>query len=269
MIHSKTIQAIALLLISGTVGYLFSERAKVLTFKERETERQIEAQRQAGFADIEIDTLHESLAISINGIKKMVDLGVDKQAALYLPEIPATDTNIFKKDAEGKLYIEFELPQGQSFVDFPKVYLYNGIGFIYPSEDFTDLDKIVLMFRRVNADGVVHVKEMRRLINPSPKKSKQDEAGALEVDSNSDIQLEYYQSFSSNAFWPNTPIQTTEPSVSMQLNSSESPLPYTKQKLIMSQYKKILRKVDRQLAAKQRNLELDQKRMVTKMLDYR
>lgn len=260
------ITTIALLIITGI---LYAEKPVILTFKERETLKQIEAQRKAGFADVEIDTLHESIANNIKGIRRMVELGVDKQATLYLPEIPSSEINIFKQDKDGKTFIEFDLKQGQSFVDWPKVYLYDGIGFIYPSEDFEKLDKIVLMFRRVNADGFVYIKEMRRLINPSPHFGGKDGEGNSQIDSNSDITLEYYQSFTSNTIWADKPHQPFEPDVIMELNKEEAPLPYEKQRLIMSQYRKILRRVDKQLGRKLRGLELDQKRMITKMLDFR
>ena len=259
----------ALTLGLSIVFSLSSERPRFKSFKEMETERQIESERKAGFADIEIDNLHRSIADSIRGIRRLVDLGVDKQATLYLPEIPATEVDIFKQDKDGKTYIEFDLPQGQSFVDWPKVYIYNGIGFIYPSEDYSKIEKIILMFRRVNADGFVYIKEMRRLINPSPNFYFSREDGTTEIDSNSDIILEYYQSFTSNTIWPDSPHQPFEPNVTMVLNKEDAPLPYEKQKLIMSQYKKILRTVDKSMVRKLRGLELDQRRMVTKMLDFR
>ncbi|MCC5814427.1 MAG: hypothetical protein JJT78_06700 [Leptospira sp.] len=264
-----TVILLSLFSLFGLSGFLFAERPTVLTFKERETAKQIEAQRKAGFGDIEIDTLHESIAKNIQGIRKMVELGVDKQAALYLPDLPATEANIFKEDKDGKVYVQFVLPQGQSYVDWPKIYLYDGVGFIYPSEDFSKIDKIVLMFRRVNAEGFVYIKEMRRLINPSPNFSASNEDGTSQIDSNSDIKLEYYQSFTSNTIWPDKPNQPFEPDVVMELNTENDPLPYEKQKLIMRQYKKILRKVDKEMAIKYRGLELDQKRMVSKMLDFK
>lgn len=266
----KQIQRVALISIMVSLtSILWAEKPTTLTFKERETLKQIEAQRMAGFSDIEIDTLHESIAKNIQGIRKMVELGVDKQAALYLPDMPATEANIFQEDKDSKVYVQFALPQGQSYVDWPKVYLYDGVGFIYPSEDFSKIDKIVLMFRRVNADGFVYIKEMRRLINPSPNFSAPNEDGTTQVDSNSDIKLEYYQSFTSNTIWPDKPNQPYDPDVVMELNTENDPMPYEKQKLIMRQYKKILRKVDKEMAQKYRGLELDQRRMVTKMLDFK
>jgi len=259
----------SILLLLSTLNSVFAERAKSLTFKERETIKQIEAQRKAGFSDVEIDTLHESIAKNIGEIKKLNVLGVDKQASVYLTDIPATNSDIFKLDKENKTFLEFSLPQGQSYVDWPKIYLYDGYAYIYPSENFQDISKIVLMFRRVNAEGDVYVKEMRRLINPTPKSIVFKEDNTVETDSNSDIILEYYQSNTSNTIWPNEPIQAMEPNVTMELNKTDSPLPYEKQKMIMQQYKKILRNIDKTVAKKLRGLQLDQRRMVTKMLEFK
>lgn len=248
---------------------LFSERVKTMTYKERETQKQIDAQRKAGFSDVEIDTLHESIARNISEIKKLSDLGVEKQASTYLTDIPSQNSEIFKKDKDSKTFLEFNLPQGQSYVDWPKIYLYDGYGYIYPADDFNNLTKIVLMFRRVNADGDVYIKEMRRLINSSPKSIQTKEDGTVETDSNSDIKLEYYQAKTSNVIWPNNPIQEMEPNVVMELNQPGAPLPYEKQQMIMLQYKKILRSIDKSVSRKLRGMQLDQRRMVTKMLELK
>ncbi len=248
---------------------LFSERIKTITYKERETQKQIDAQRKAGFSDVEIDTLHESIAKNISEIKKLSELGVEKQASTYLTDIPSQNSEIFKKDKDGKTFLEFSLPQGQSFVDWPKIFLYDGYAYLYPAEDFKNLSKIVLMFRRVNAEGDSYIKEMRRLINGSPKSIQTNEDGTVITDSNSDIKLEYYQAKTSNVIWPNNPIQEMEPNVVMELNQEGTPLPYEKQKMIMFQYKKILRSIDKSVSRKLKGLQLDQRRMVTKMLEFK
>lgn len=248
---------------------LLSERVKTTTYKERETQKQIDAQRKAGFSDVEIDTLHESIARNISETKKLSELGVEKQATTYLTDIPSENSEIFKKDKDGKTFLEFYLPQGQSYVDWPKIYLYDGYAYLYPAEDFKNLNKLVFMFRRVNADGDIYIKEMRRLINTSPKSIQTNEDGTVVTDSNSDIKLEYYQAKTSNTIWPNNPNQEMEPNVEMELNQEGTPLPYEKQKMIMFQYKKILRTIDKSVARKMKGLQLDQRRMVSKMLELK
>ncbi|MCZ8157783.1 MAG: hypothetical protein O9264_16810 [Leptospira sp.] len=249
---------------------ILAEKPASLTLKDRESQKQIDAQRGAGFSDNEIDTLHATISEHLAKMKKLQDLGVDKTAAQYLSQTPETLKELFLKDGEGKPYLEFKLPQGQSYIDWPKVYLYDGTAFIYPNKDFTELDKIVMMFKRVNADGTVYVKEMRRLINPTPKSqsTEKDEKGEFKIDVNSDIQLEYFQALTSDTIWPNVPIQKEAANVTMVLNDQKDPLPYDKQKLIMQTYKKMLRKISKVTARRLRNMELDQKQLITKVTDF-
>ncbi|MDF3821007.1 hypothetical protein P3G55_13935 [Leptospira sp. 96542] len=249
---------------------MFAEKPASATLKERESQKQIDLQRKNGFGDNEIDTLHANISDNLAKIKKLQDLGVDKTAAQFLADTPVDHKELYKKDSEGKSYLEIKLPQGQSYIDWPRVYLYDGMAYIYPKEDFSELDKIVMTFRRVNADGTIHVKEMRRLINPSPKKesAEKDEKGDAKLDSNSDIKLEYFRSLTSDTIWPNNPVQTAAPDIAMVLNDEKDPLPYDKQKHIMMSYKKMLRKISKATAFKLRNIELDQKQMITKILDY-
>ncbi|MBM9590430.1 hypothetical protein JWG41_08245 [Leptospira sp. 201903075] len=252
------------------ISALYAEKPASATLKERETQKQIDLQRKNGFGDNEIDTLHASISGNLKKIKKLQDLGVDKTAAQYLAHTPESHKELYKKDKDGKPYLEIKLPQGQSYIDYPTVFLYDGIAYIYPKEDYSDLDKIILAFRRVNADGTIHVKEMRRLINPSPKSesAEKDEKGEAKLDTNSDIRLEYFRSLTSDTIWPNDPVQPAEPDIAMILNDEKDPLPYDKQKHIMRSYKKMLRKIAKQTAFQLRNIELDQKQMITKILDY-
>ncbi|WP_322113650.1 LIC13212 family protein [Leptospira limi] len=249
---------------------VFAEKPASATLKERDSQKQIDLQRKNGFGDNEIDTLHASIIENLRKMKKLQELGVDKTAAQYLAQTPQEHKELYKKDKDGKPYLEIKLPQGQSYIDYPTVFLYDGIAYIYPKEDFSDLDKIILAFRRVNADGTIHVKEMRRLINPSPRSEspEKDEKGEAKLDTNSDIRLEYFRSLTSDTIWPNDPVQTSEADIAMVLNDEKDPLPYDKQKHIMMSYKKMLRKISKQTAFKLRSIELDQKQMITKILDY-
>ncbi len=249
---------------------IFAEKPASMTLKDRETQKQIDAQRSLGFSDNEIDTLHATISEHLKKMKKLQDLGVDKTAAQFLGQTPEDLKDLYLKDAEGKLYLEYKLPQGQSYIDWPKVYLYDGLAFVYPNKDFTELDKIILMFKRVNADGTIYVKEMRRLVNPTPKSqsTEKDEKGEFKIDPNSDITLEYYQALTSDTIWPNVPVQKATPAITMLLNDEKDPLPYDKQKHIMQTYKKMIRKISKFTARKLRNMELDQKQLITKITDF-
>lgn len=260
---------LSIFLFSSFAG-LFAEKPASATLKERETQKQIDLQRKNGFGDNEIDTLHSHIIDDLRKMKKLQDLGVDKTASQFLAETPREEKQFYKKDSQGKSYMEIKLPQGQSYIDWPKVYLYDGMAYVYPKEDFSDLDKIILTFRRVNADGTIHVKELRRLVNPSPRSegTEKDEKGEAKLDTNSDIQLEYYRSLTSDTTWPNLPVFEAKPDIAMVLNDEKDPLPYDKQKHIMMSYKKMLRKISKHSAFLLRSIELDQKQMITKILDY-
>lgn len=270
MTHSSRVLLIVLISLFLAFTQSFAEKPASLTLKDRETQKQIDLQRANGFSDNEIDTLHATISEHLKKMKKLQDLGVDKTAAQFLGQTPESVKELFLTDAEGKLYLEFKLPQGQSYIDWPKVYLYDGVAFIYPNKDFTELDKIMLMFKRVNADGTIYVKEMRRLINPTPKSqsTEKDEKGEFKIDMNSDIQLEYFQALTSDTVWPNVPVQKATPAISMVLNDAKDPLPYDKQKHIMLTYKKMIRKVSKFTYRKLRNMELDQKQLITKIVEF-
>jgi hypothetical protein len=270
MTHPSLVFLIPFLSLFVAFTQSFAEKPASLTLKDRETQKQIELQRASGFSDNEIDTLHATISEHLRKMKKLQDLGVDKTAAQFLGQTPDQVKELFLKDSEGKQYLEFKLPQGQSYIDWPKVYLYDGLAFIYPNKDFTEIDRIVMMFRRVNADGTIFVKEMRRLINPTPKSqsAEKDEKGEFKIDPNSDILLEYYQALTSDTIWPNVPVQKATPAISMVLNNDKDPLPYDKQKHIMLTYKKMIRKISKFTGRKLRNMELDQKQLVTKITDF-
>lgn len=261
--------SISFLFLLSAIG-IFAEKPASATLKERETQKQIELQRKSGFGDNEIDTLHAHIIDDLRKMKKLQDLGIDKTAAQYLAQTPNEVREFYKKDSQGKSYMEIKLPQGQSYIDWPKVYLYDGMAYVYPKEDFSELDRIVLTFRRVNADGTIHVKELRRLINPTPKSegTEKDEKGEAKLDTSSDIQLEYYRSLTSDTIWPNLPVIDAKADITMTLNDEKDPLPYDKQKHIMMSYKKMLRKIAKHTSFLLRNIELDQKQMITKILDY-
>ncbi|WP_411823626.1 LIC13212 family protein [Leptospira sp. 'Mane'] len=270
MIHRLNALSLSVVVCFGVTLSLFAERPASVTMKDRETQKHIDAQRSTGFSDNEIDTLHGTVGEHLRKMKKLQDLGVDKTAAQYLAQTPTDVKPLYKKDDAGKPYLEIKLPQGQSYIDWPRIYLYDGTAFVYPKEDFSDLDKIILAFRRVNADGTIYVKEMRRLINPSPRSQSpdKDEKGEAKIDTNSDIILEYFQALNSDTIWPNTPTQKDPANITMVLNDEKDPLPYEKQKHIMLTYKKMLRKISKHTAHKLRDMELDQRQLITKILDY-
>jgi len=259
-----------LLILSLLPALLYAEKPAFVTQKDRDTAKNIAAIRTAGFIDSEIDDLHAEISEHLSKMKKLQDLNVDKSSAQFLAHTPKPLKDLFKKDAEGKTYAEFALPQGVTVVDWPRVYIYDATAFIYPKEDFSELDRIVFMFKRTNSDGDVYVKEMRRLINPTPRSQspEKDEKGEAKQDTNSDIKLEFYQSLTSDTIWPNTPIQKAEPNVVVTLHDEKDILPFDKQKNIFLSYRKTLRKLKKLSQNRLHNLDLDRNQMISKMLEF-
>lgn len=250
--------------------FLFADKPAFVTQKDRDTAKEIATIRALGFIDTEIDSLHESISNHISQMKKLQDLGVDKVSAQYLAHTPNPVKDLFKKDSEGKTYMEFPLPQGMSYIDWPRVYIYDSVAFVYPKEDFSGLEKVIIMFKRVNSDGDVYVKEMRRIINLTPKSEslEKDEKGEPKLDTNSDIKMEFYQALTSDTIWPNVPIQKAEPNVVVTLNDEKDIIPYEKQRNIFLSYRKVLRKVRKLSSNRLHNLELDRKQLISKVLEF-
>lgn len=260
-----------LVVISLVFGSLVSLYAvtEVVTLEEQQRKEQIEAARKSGFADIEINNLHSSIAKNINEIVKLLNDNVDKKTSRYVGKVPEEPKPFMLTDAEGKKFLEFDLGLGESYANYPETYLYYSKAFIYPGEGSDSLGRIIMQFKRTNSRGTIFVREMRRLINDTPKGVEVAADGKRVPDDNSDIQLQYFSSYDTNTLWPDTPTLQQQPSVSFPLNDPKNPLPYEKQKLIIYEYKKLLRKIDKIVAGRLNSLVLDEKRLVSKMLEFR
>ncbi len=256
-----------LIFFSFFITFSLAAGPATVTLEEQEFNKQVEALRKAGFADIEIDNLHGSIGESLGKIKAFVDKGIDKKHARYINDLPETVPDVFSKDSEGKLYLDLELLRGESFMDYPKTYLYQSRVYIYPAVDGKNIDKIILQFKRTNSKGEVFIREMRRLINPSPK-SLSKTGTTDKPDDNSDISLEYFTSNEGSGLWPDEPVQKEQASLVNKLNDPENLLPIQKQKSIIEKYKVIVRSIDKAVKKKLYLLELDRKVMVSKMLEF-
>ncbi|EQA35031.1 hypothetical protein LEP1GSC047_1692 [Leptospira inadai serovar Lyme str. 10] len=257
-----------ILFLVSLVSFRLQAAPKVLTMEEREVERQIEAIRKAGFSDIEIDNLHASIAENIFKINKLLQLDTSKKALRYIGDEPQDLPQFLKTDRDNKAYLEIDMGSGESFWDFPKTYLYNARIFIYPGSTPEKLDKIIMQFKRTNSNGEIFVREMRRVINLDPKGPQVTQDGKRTPNNNKEIKLEYYSSYDTEFIWPDTPTQPIQAGVESKLHDEGNPLPYNKQKQIILTYKKYLRKVDKNVRYKLRDLDLNQKRLISKMLEF-
>ncbi|MCG6162383.1 hypothetical protein LFX13_19405, partial [Leptospira bandrabouensis] len=93
--------------------------------------------------------------------------------------------------------------------------------------------------------------------------------GKRTPNNNSEILLEFFSSHDTDFLWPDNPIQPVPASVTTKLHDAANPLPYNKQRQIILQYKRYMRKVDKMVSLKLHTMELDQKRMISKMLEFR
>lgn len=203
---------IALLLVSA--ANLFAERT-TLRQEEIDELKYIDAIRTHGFADRILDRLHKSLAINITRIKELADKNYLKNGYRYLQHEPVDESIISKNqlfftDKENKSYLKLDLGQGVTYEDYPNRHIYDTKAFVYVSDDGKSLSKIIFQFTRVNYTGTKYVKEVRRIINPSPnspepmkregekindvKKIQEENIvdDSVAPDTNSDIVIEYY-----------------------------------------------------------------------------
>ena len=242
-----------------------------MTLEEQRIQRQVETARKSGFADFEIDNLHREISKNLLAIKAINDKGLDKQSARYLTDIPNDNIpDLFLKDSGGKPYLEMEIAHGESFSSYPRTFLYQSKVYLYPSADLKSIEKIILQFKRTNSSGSLFIREMRRVINETPKFTDEeaDDPANVQPDDNSDIRLEYYTSNDGVANWKDIPDIEQKPGISVTLNEAENPLPYFKQRSILEEYKKVLRILNKTVSKKLYMLELDRKRMASKLIDF-
>lgn len=203
---------IALLVVSTT--FLFAEPT-TLRQEEKDELKYIDAVRTHGFADRIIDRLHKSIAMNITRIKALADKNYLKNGYRYLQHEPVDESIISKNelfftDKDNKSYLKLDLGQGVTYEDYPNRHIFDTKAFVYLNDDGKSLSKIIFQFSRVNYNGTTYVKEVRRIINPSPNSpepikregekvndvKKIQEENILDEsvapDTNSDIVIEYF-----------------------------------------------------------------------------
>jgi len=140
------------------------------------------------------------------------------------------------------------------------------------------LDRIIFQFYRINYSGSHYVRELRRFIHPRPldvaQAGTKPIGSAMELLSNNELQLEYYEEPSNVApVWEGVdmvplPVLPIQPRQNVVLNDPKDPIPYSKQVKILDQYKKLLRRINAQLATMIRTRLLERNIMVNKVMDF-
>jgi hypothetical protein len=184
-----------------------------MKLEEKEYYQYVQKMRSRKFSDREIDRLHQSLGTMIGKIQDHVATGAVAQAARYNDHLPGDEDVLFWKDKEGKDYFVMNLSQGITYEDYPTYHVYETKAYLYPTEDKKGLAKVVVQFNRVNSTGTDYVKEMRRIINPTPNspgppKVEGEKVGgdvpkfqeenitdpSIQADENADLIVEFYTS---------------------------------------------------------------------------
>ncbi len=207
---------------------LFAEPT-TLRQEEKDEQKNIDAIRARGFSDRILDRLHKSIANNISRIKNLGDKNYLKNGYRYLQHEPVDESIIHKNelfftDKDNKPYFRLDLGQGVTNEDYPNRHIFDTKAFVYVSEDGKSLSKIIFQFTRVNTTGRTYVKEVRRIINPTPNSpepiklegekvndlKKLQEENALDdsvaPDTNNDLIVEYYSGHDKNL-----PVEETKP----------------------------------------------------------
>jgi len=217
---------------------LFAEPT-TLRQEEKDEQKNIEAIRARGFSDRILDRLHKSIANNISRIKNLGDKNYLKNGYRYLQHEPVDESiinknELFFTDKDNKPYFRLDLGQGVTNEDYPNKHIFDTKAFVYVSEDGKSLSKIIFQFTRVNTTGKTYVKEVRRIINPTPNSpepiklegekvndlKKLQEENTLDEsvapDTNNDLIVEYYSGHDKNL-----PTEETKP----ELASTNKPDP--------------------------------------------
>ena len=207
---------------------LFAEPT-TLRQEEKDEQKNIDAIRARGFSDRILDRLHKSIANNISRIKNLGDKNYLKNGYRYLQHEPVDESIIHKNelfftDKDNKPSFRLDLGQGVTNEDYPNRHIFDTKAFVYVSEDGKSLSKIIFQFTRVNTTGRTYVKEVRRIINPTPNSpepiklegekvndlKKLQEENALDdsaaPDTNNDLIVEYYSGHDKNL-----PVEETKP----------------------------------------------------------
>jgi hypothetical protein len=193
--------------------------------------------RKNGFADSEIDHLHYEISVLLKELKYQHDLRSHEITATYVPYTPEAPEPFLQKDEEGKFYVKLRIFQGFNPNRHSNEELYS---YLYLKDDTSELEKVIISQRTSNVTVPPYLREVRRIINLSPKSAKALAQPSDQVDSNADIKIEYYR----GDFLPHsilhTPISKKKPDLSFDLHNPTDPMDFTNQMKLIGIYKENL-----------------------------
>lgn len=272
--------------------------------KENIVEREAtEKARASGFGDLEVDNLHGEIA---DKVKELFRYGMIRpfppetdppqdDMTIYTEMVETADSLpfIIGKDREGKNYLRIRLLEGFSYSTdvFPVQYISRAHCYIYADLDveqqpdgkpakvtFRNLEKIIFQFYRINYSGTEYNRELRRMIHPNPidqAQARTKPIGAdLDILRNSELSLELYKEPSDiKPVWEGPdgvplPDLTIQPEEKTVLHDEADPIPYDKQVRILNRYKRLLRRVNRELMKQVQTRALDRAIRIENIMDF-
>ena len=263
-------------------------RKKILQLPEKEYYQYIQSVRAKKFSDREIDRIHLSLANLLEKIFQFRESGVVSKAARYNGHIPEEEKVYFFKDKEDKEFYALFIGQGITIEDYPTSRIFDTRIFIYPSEDKKTLQKVIIQFTRVNTEGPIYVKEMRRIVNETPESPGPPKLEGQKVEGdipkfqeeittdpnlaakeNDNLVIEYYSEHDGSIPWVEEKATTeTKVSITSKLHDEKELLPFDVQKKVYITYRDVLRELDSKIRKQVSRLELEQRATIRKIVDF-
>lgn len=268
----------ALLLLPLCIGQLFARSGLM----ERRNEERI---RQAGFADIELDRLHQDIARAIRDLRSLarpLSDPAEPQARATDPEkgqvtspsaedaaelLPSIRRSFMTgQDRQGRTYYRLRIDEGMhhTIEPTPDRFLLKSHAYVYFDEE-DRLSEIILQFYKLRFTGSQYIREIRRIRHTGPF-TPEAPLSAMQIE---------FRSY--DGALPATdlaaddvplPVLSSPPQVRTVLHDPENPMPFDKQARIVETYRHLLRRLHRQLSRKSEALRLQRNFDLEKAIDF-
>ena len=186
---------------------------------------------ESGYADIEIDLLHEKMEKLLPQLKSLIK----------------------QDDKNKKYYLKMQIAFGESIKSISERYLYHGDVIIQTNANVTKIIEITFSFEKLNPLGNNFKLEKRELINPSPQFFANNE----KLDRHEDMLLRYFER-----------VDESTPYIEKNKFKIKSIKYFPKRVSLVNTYKKYLRRAKKKLVKKIYSMELTERVKVQRMLDF-
>lgn len=276
-----TFSSITLLIFTFKISSLHAEER--LGAVERRNQELI---RASGFADVELDRLHQHIGQLIAELQPLAvdaELLPDAKPELTQPKSTSLEqSNInqnsielqpslrrsFVKgiDSNGKTYFRLRIKEGLNYTMQPQPdrFVFRAHAFFYLDEN-NKLSKVLVQFYRLKFSGLDYTRELRRISHPGPFAD-----GARQ----SAMKIEF-QSFPKGLSAKDLsvdgiplPVLSVQPELTAVLQSTDEQIPFDKQVRIIETYRSLLRKLDRQLDREKHILQLTRDSDIERTIDF-